>query len=80
MSVHLASSCVFVFPAKIAHGKNDNVKSANAPAGDSRAYTLNRLKREASELFERVKAGVLSANAANNLMKISERKTRLANT
>jgi hypothetical protein len=32
--------------------------------GNSRAYTLNRLKREARELFERVVDGDLSANAA----------------
>jgi hypothetical protein len=32
--------------------------------GTSKAYTLSRLKKNAPELFERVKAGELSANAA----------------
>ncbi len=32
--------------------------------GTSRAYNLNRLKREAPELFEEVKAGNMTANAA----------------
>jgi hypothetical protein len=32
--------------------------------GNSRAYTLDRLARERPDLFEQVKAGKLSANAA----------------
>ena len=47
---------------------NDNIiidKPASSPSqGTSRAYNLNRLRREAPELFERVVAGKLSANAA----------------
>jgi hypothetical protein len=35
-----------------------------ATQGTSKSYTLNRLRREHSELFERVVAGELSANAA----------------
>ncbi len=46
----------------------DNVtltRESDAPdRGNSRAYTLNRLRRETPELFERVVAGKLSANAA----------------
>lgn len=34
------------------------------PAGNSRAFTLSRLKKDAPELFDRVVAGELSANAA----------------
>lgn len=49
-------------------GKFDNVKNANGEGktatGNSRAYNLNRLKREAPELFEEVKSGKMSANAA----------------
>jgi len=40
---------------------NDNVITRQ---GNSRAYTLDRLKRQAPELFERVISGELSANAA----------------
>ena len=40
----------------------DNIKKHET--GTSRAYNLNRLKREAPELFEEVKAGNMSANAA----------------
>jgi hypothetical protein len=35
-----------------------------ADRGTSKSYTLNRLRREHAELFERVVAGELSANAA----------------
>jgi hypothetical protein len=41
---------------------HDNIM--NARQGTSRAYTLDRLSRERPDLFERVKAGTLSANAA----------------
>jgi hypothetical protein len=42
----------------------DNVKELNAGAGNSRAYTVSRLQREAPELFAQVAAGTISANAA----------------
>lgn len=42
----------------------DNVNALDTPKGNTRAYTLDRLKRQAPELFEQVKAGELSANAA----------------
>ena len=45
-------------------GQVNNVNLASLPKGNSRAYALNRLEREAPELFERVVAGELSANAA----------------
>jgi hypothetical protein len=41
----------------------DNV-SIKPGHGNSRAYTLDRLERERPDLFAKVKAGVLSANAA----------------
>jgi len=44
------------------HHAHDNVISSEQ--GNSRAYTLTRLKREAPELFKRVVDGELSANAA----------------
>ena len=40
----------------------DNVKEVTA--GNSRAYTVSRLQREAPELFAQVAAGTISANAA----------------
>jgi len=42
----------------------DIVKGTNASTGNSKAYTLSRLKRENAELFQAVVAGELSANAA----------------
>lgn len=42
----------------------DNTSSGKTGDGNSRAYTLNRLKRERPDLFELVVAGELSANAA----------------
>jgi hypothetical protein len=42
---------------------NDNIIIKSAQ-GTSRAYTLDRLKRERPDLFDKVKAGKLSANAA----------------
>jgi hypothetical protein len=46
--------------------KNDNIilDQPKPKQGTSRAYTLDRLKRERPDLFERVKAKELSANAA----------------
>jgi len=47
-------------------GKDNSVYNVNQTAskGNSRAYTLSRLKRESPELFADVCAGKLSANAA----------------
>lgn len=42
---------------------NDNVIN-KGQQGNSRAYTLDRLKRERPDLFDKVKLGKLSANAA----------------
>jgi hypothetical protein len=42
----------------------DNVNDVGASKGNSKAYTVSRLKRESPELFEKVVAGELSANAA----------------
>jgi len=42
----------------------DNVNQTNASKGNSKAYTVSRLKRESPELFQQVVAGELSANAA----------------
>jgi hypothetical protein len=49
-------------PAHRVAGSHYNVMTS--VQGNSRAYTLDVLKREYPELFERVKAGELSANAA----------------
>jgi hypothetical protein len=43
-------------------GTLNNVKPATA--GNGKAYTVSRLKRESPELFQQVVAGELSANAA----------------
>lgn len=43
--------------------KNDNI-TLEPKTGTSRAYTLARLKRKRRDLFDDVKAGKLSANAA----------------
>jgi hypothetical protein len=40
------------------------VTGAKATTGNSRAYTVSRLQREAPELFAQVAAGTISANAA----------------
>tara|TARA_R110000744_G_scaffold235721_2_gene353353 strand:- start:27 stop:596 length:570 start_codon:yes stop_codon:yes gene_type:complete len=42
----------------------DNVSTAETPHGNSRAYTLERLKKNEPELFAEVVKGSLSANAA----------------
>jgi hypothetical protein len=42
----------------------DNVTEVKAEKGNSRAYTLTRLQKHHPELYERVKAGEISANAA----------------
>ena len=46
------------------HSIVDNVNDIQTPKGNTRAYTLSRLKREEPELFQRVAAKELSANAA----------------
>ena len=43
---------------------NNNIIIDNTKQGTSKAYTLDRLNRQAPELYEEVKAGNLSANAA----------------
>jgi hypothetical protein len=43
---------------------DNNVIGDRSPVGNSKAYTCERLKRVAPELFEEVKAGRMSANAA----------------
>jgi hypothetical protein len=48
----------------------DNVTPIERPdKGNSKAYTLSRLKRENAELFNQVVAGELSANAASHRSK-----------
>lgn len=42
----------------------DNINEVSTTKGTSKAYTVSRLKRESPELFEKVVAGELSANAA----------------
>lgn len=46
-------------------------------ADRGKAYTLDRLQRESPELFEQVKAGELSANAAAIKAGFRKRKTPL---
>lgn len=43
---------------------HNNVMTVERQEGNSRSYTLSRLKRESPALFEKVVAGKLSANAA----------------
>jgi hypothetical protein len=43
---------------------NDNVINALSSQGNSKSYTVSRLKRDRPDLFERVVAGELSANRA----------------
>lgn len=53
---------------KVGQGKRtdlvDNINEVKPTKGTSRAYTLDRLKRERPDLFERVVAKELTANAA----------------
>lgn len=44
--------------------RNNVTELEPAKTGNSRAYTLSRLAKESPELYDRVKAGELSANAA----------------
>ncbi len=53
----------------------DNVREA--PAGNSRSYTVSRLQREAPELFAQVAAGKISANAAAIKAGFRKRKSPL---
>jgi hypothetical protein len=47
------------------HTRKDNIVIlADMPQGNSKAYTCERLSKVAPELFEEVKAGRMSANAA----------------
>jgi hypothetical protein len=48
---------------KHTHRDTDNI-SIKPEHGTSRAYTLDRLKRERPDLFDKVAAGDMSANAA----------------
>jgi hypothetical protein len=50
---------------------NDNIIISKQ--GTSKAYTVSRLKRESPELFEKVVAGELSANAADDWLKLANR-------
>ena len=43
---------------------NDNVINTLSSQGNSKAYTVSRLKRDRPDLFEKVVAGELSANKA----------------
>jgi len=45
-------------------GKCNNVTPAEPVTGNSRSYTLSRLSKARPDLFAKVKAGELSANAA----------------
>ena len=47
-----------------AYTTNDNIISDKASQGTSRAYTLDRLSREAPGLYKAVCDGAMSANAA----------------
>jgi hypothetical protein len=55
------------------------VTGAKATTGNSRAYTVSRLQRESPELFEKVKAGELSAHAAAIQAGFRKKKTPLDN-
>jgi hypothetical protein len=46
------------------HHSDNIIRSEKAEQGSSRTYTLNRLRRDAPELFDAVIAGKLSPNAA----------------
>ncbi len=51
-------------PGRNQHSSDDNVNDAPTPKGNSRAYTVARLQKQNPGLFEEVKAGRMSANAA----------------
>ena len=52
-------------PSKVNLDNADNVSNKErVQAGNSRAYTVSRLQREAPDLFAQVAAGTISANAA----------------
>jgi hypothetical protein len=55
----------------------DTVKGTNASTGNSRAYTVSRLQRESPDLFAKVAAGEMSANAAAIKAGFRKRKTPL---
>lgn len=55
----------------------DNVTQVQKPKGNSRSYAVSRLQREAPELFAKVAAGEISANAAAIKAGFRKRKTPL---
>jgi hypothetical protein len=55
----------------------DNVTQVGKPKGNSRSYAVSRLQREAPDLFAKVAAGEMSANAAAIEAGFRKRKTPL---
>lgn len=55
----------------------DNINHVRASKGTSRAYTASRLKRDRPDLFAKVVAGKLSANAAAIKAGFRKKKTAL---
>jgi len=55
----------------------NNITRQEAKTGTSRAYTVSRLQRESPELFAKVAAGEMSANAAAIKAGFRKRKTAL---
>lgn len=55
----------------------DNVTHVEKPKGNSRSYAVGRLQREAPELFAKVAAGEISANAAAIKAGFRKRKSPL---
>lgn len=55
----------------------DNVTQVEKPKGNSRSYAVSRLQRESPELFAKVAAGEMSANAAAIKAGFRRRKTPL---
>ncbi len=57
--------------------RNNVTDCSESVTGNSKAYTCERLKREAPDLFEEVKAGRMSANAAAIQAGIRKKPTAL---
>jgi len=55
----------------------DNVTQVGKPKGNSRSYAVSRLQREAPDLFAKVAAGEISANAAAIKAGFRKRKSPL---
>jgi len=55
----------------------DNITGISTPRGTGKAYTVSRLQREAPELFAKVAAGEISANAAAIKAGFRKRKSPL---